>query len=83
MRDFYNTQSQFAYTHSEHTLSPLHRTPSNHRQAADPFEPRRGEKENKYLNQKRVIDAQFKDDDMALVNKYAARFGLNPEQSNF
>ena len=34
------------------------------------------QKENKFFNQKNIIDAKFKNQDQILISKYAAKFNL-------
>jgi len=43
-------------------------------------ENKRFAKENRFLNQKSVIDEKFKDEDKQLFEKYGARFGINPDE---
>ena len=39
-------------------------------------------KENKFLNQKTLIDAKFKNEDHKLISKYAAKFNLFDDTGN-
>jgi hypothetical protein len=44
------------------------------------FQDKRLAKENRLLNQKTMIEEKFKDEDKLLLEKYGARFGINPEE---
>ena len=39
------------------------------------------QKENKFLNQKNLIDAKFKNEDQILISKYATKFNLFSDNS--
>lgn len=40
-------------------------------------------KENRFLNEKKAIEEKFKDEDRQLLEKYGARFGINPDECKF
>jgi hypothetical protein len=40
-------------------------------------------KENRFLNEKKQIEEKFKDEDKQLLEKYGARFGINPDECKF
>lgn len=74
--EFYNTQAQFSKMNFDghHDVGPLRRF--------DLLDLKRNEKENKYCNQKTLIDIKYKHEDLNLIEKYATRFQLNTEERN-
>ena len=70
-KTFFNTQTQFLRPNLD-GYSP--------RGYVDILELKRTERENKFKSPSPVVDAEFRDDEMNLFEKYAGRFQLNLEE---